>query len=144
MSGQAESDILTFRLADRLRTERDVLVAYLFGSAARGRSGSLSDVDVAVLFAEGASFGTRHLELIDAVTEVVGSERADVVVLNEAPAALAYRVLKHGRAIVVRDERARLDHWCRTVETYLDMEPIRRRIEEGLRHRLQEGRFGRP
>ncbi len=35
-----------------LRRHPRVLVAYLFGSTARGRAGPLSDVDVAVLLAE--------------------------------------------------------------------------------------------
>lgn len=85
----------------------------------------------------------RDLDLIDAVADVVGSERADVVVLNNAPVALAYRVISDGRPIVVNDEGARVRHWVETVDRYLDMAPLRRTLEQGLRHRLEEDRFGR-
>ncbi len=67
-----------------------------------------------------------------------------MVLLNGAPVALAYRVLRDGRLLVCRDEGARVDHWVRTVVRYLDMEPFFRTFEEGLRHRILEGRFGRP
>lgn len=52
---------------------------------------------------------------------MVGSERADVLVLNDAPVALAYRVLRDGRRLIVNDEVARVAHWVRTVDRYLDM-----------------------
>lgn len=133
---------LSEALAARLAGEADVLVAYLFGSQARGTPTALSDVDVAVLLAPGWSFD-RHLELIDVIGEVVSPARADVVVLNNAPVALGYRVLRDGRPLVVNDESARVRHWVETVDRYLDMAPLRRTLERGLRHRLEEGRFGR-
>ncbi len=58
--------------------------------------------------------------------------------------ALAYRVLREGRVLLCRDEEARIEHWVRTVVRYLDMEPFFRTLEEGVRHRILEGRFGRP
>lgn len=131
------------RVRARLEAETDVLVAYLFGSEAQGSAARRSDVDVAVLLREDADVARRHLELIAAVGEAVGGRDADVVVLNEAPAALGYRVLRDGRLLLSRDDRARVAHWVRTVDRYLDMEPMRRTLAEGLRHRLAEGRFGR-
>jgi predicted nucleotidyltransferase len=141
-SSAALSDATIEALAARLRAEPDVLVAYLFGSQARGTATGLSDVDIAVLLARGWTFD-RDLDLIDAVAAVVGSERADVVVLNNAPVALAYRVISDGRLLVVNDQGARVRHWVETVDRYLDMAPLRRTLDEGLRHRLEEGRFGR-
>lgn len=129
------------RLAGRLEREPDVLVAYLFGSVARGTSGSLSDVDVAVLLREGADTASRQLALAADLAEIAGS--VDLTILNDAPIALAYRVLRDGRVIMCRDERARVEYWAHTVDRYLDMEPFRRTLAEGLRHRLEEGRFGR-
>lgn len=131
------------RLRERLEREADVLVAYLYGSRARGKAGPLSDVDVAVLLREDGDLFERRLELIAAVAEVTGSEAADVVLLNEIPVALGYRVLRDGKILLSRDERARVHYFVRTVDRYLDMAPMRRLYSEGLRHRLEEGRFGR-
>lgn len=132
------------RLRQALEAREDVLVAYLFGSAARGKAGPLSDVDVAVLLAEDGDRFARFLEVVGEVARVVGPERADVVLLNEAPVALAYRVLRDGRVLLCRDDGARIEHWVRTVVRYLDMEPFFRTLEEGVRHRILEGRLGRP
>lgn len=130
-------------LRSRLEQEVDVAAAYLFGSQVRGTAGALSDVDVAVLLDDASNHHRRQLALLDALGAVVGSERIDVVVLNDAPVAVAYRVLREGTLLVSKDERKRIAHWVATVDRYLDMEPMRRRIEEGQRHRLKEGRFGR-
>lgn len=132
------------RLRVLFEGEPDVVIAYLYGSHARGTAGPGSDVDVAVLLRRGADLPRRHLELIASVASVAGSKRADVVLLNEAPVALAYRVLRDGVLLVSNDDRERIAFWTRTVDRYLDMEPMRRALAAGLRHRLEEGRFGRP
>jgi len=141
-SMDAATDLVR-RLRTRLEREPDIVFAYLFGSQARGKTGPLSDVDVAVMVAPEEDGLDQHLRMIRAVAEVVGSERADVVILNRAPVALAHRVLRDGRVILSRDDRARIEHWVRTVDRYLDMAPLRRALEEGLKHRLEEGRLGR-
>lgn len=129
-------------LAERLEREPAVRVAWVFGSVARGTAGPLSDVDVAVLL--DPSDDRSRGDAFAAVAEVVGSERADLVVLGGAPVALAFRVIRDGRVLVDRDPRARTAFWVRTVDRYLDMAPMRRTLADGLRHRVEEGRFGRP
>lgn len=131
------------RVARRLRDEPGVLAAYVFGSVGRGTAGRHSDLDIAVLLG-GTPTSSRRMELIDAVAAAAGTDRVDVVVLDDAPPALAYRVLRDGWLLFSRDEVARLAHWVRTVDRYLDMEPMRRALAAGVRHRLEEGRFGRP
>jgi len=141
-------DAVVVHVEDRLRAalgrHEDVLVAYLFGSTARGTAGPMSDVDVAVLVKDEYDLAQRRLDLIGDVSSIVGSERADVVLLNEAPVSLAYRVLRDGRLIVCRDEQARVRHFVETVDRYLDMAPFREALSSGVGHRVQEGRFGRP
>ncbi len=134
-------------LEDRLRAalERhpEVLVAYLFGSAARGRSRPGSDVDVAVLLADGADGLELRLGLLGDLAAAAGTDELDLVVLNEAPNELAFRVLRDGRVLVCRDERARVRHRVRTILDHLDLEPLRRIVARGLARRLAEGTFGR-
>lgn len=124
-------------LAARLGSEPDVIVAYLFGSRARGTARPTSDIDVAVLLNADADTHWRRLELGARLGDTV-----DLVVLNDAPVALAYRVLRDGILLVSNDERARIRHWTRTVDRYLDTAPLRRALAAGTRHRLEEGRFG--
>ena len=53
-------------------------------------------------------------------------------------------VLRDGVLLLSRDDRARVRYVVRTVDGYCDMAPMRRMYAEGTRHRLAEGRFGRP
>lgn len=150
--GDQQPDELAARLREWLQGEADVVVAYLFGSRARGDSGPLSDVDVAVLL-DGEAAGRRELELRAVVEAAIathagrstggGPPRVDLVILNVAPVSVAYRVLAQGMLLLSRDERARVAHWADTVDRYLDMAPLRATLAEGLGHRLEEGRFGR-
>ncbi len=145
MSGRTITgvDELERALTAVLERYPDVKLAYLFGSQARGTARTLSDVDVAILLEED---GDRHavvLELAAELSGAAGGRHVDVVVLNTAPVALAYRVIRDGRLLLSRDERARVEHWARTVDRYIDMAPFRRTLAEGTRHRIDEGRFGR-
>lgn len=132
---------LTERLRRLLIGAPGVLVAYLYGSPARGRAGPLSDVDVALLL--DSDDEQRRLELTAAIAHAVAPMRADVVILNDAPVALSYRVLRDGMVLVSRDDKARVDHWVRAVDRYLDMAPARRLLAAGTRNRLRQARFGR-
>jgi predicted nucleotidyltransferase len=131
------------RLRSALERHADVIVAYLFGSTARGRAGPLSDLDVAVLLREGADTEATQLDLIGDLARAAGTDEIDLVVLNDAPNELAFRVIRDGRVLLCRDEAARVHHRVRTILEYLDLEPLRRLVAQGLRHRLTEGTFGR-
>ena len=67
---------------------RDVRLAYLFGSAALGREGLDSDLDVAVLFDDSVGENERSERRFELTTELVGLVHVndvEVVVLNDAP-----------------------------------------------------------
>lgn len=138
----ALTDAETAALTERLRAQADVLVAYLFGSTARGTDGPTSDVDVAVLLSAQPS-PRRRLGLLSEVATVLAPRQADLVVLNDAPPALGYRVVAEGRPLLVRDEAARVRYTADIVGRYLDLAPVRRELASAQRHRLAEGRFGR-
>jgi predicted nucleotidyltransferase len=120
----------------------DVVLAYLFGSQARGQAGPLSDIDVAVLLAdtvaEADAFELR-LALMDEITYHLRTNAVDVLVLNHAPLALAYRVLRDGVLIYCRDEAKRVEFTARTVNMYLDFEPFLERHEHAILERARKG-----
>lgn len=111
-----------------------VLFAYLFGSHVTGRAHVRSDVDVAVYLEEGGPPG-RSLDLslrlagaLERTCRVAPVEA--LVVLNEAPIALAGRVLAGRTVIYSRDEPARVAFESRTFRMFCDFErhaePLRR------------------
>ena len=119
-----------------------VVMAYLFGSHARGRAWAHSDVDVAVLL-EGHPNADRCfdmcLEIIGGLTEILHTNEVDVLILNQAPPALSYAVLRNGIPIFCRDHQARIEFHLHTVNEYLDFKPILKRHEHTI---LEKARIG--
>lgn len=106
------------------RREQAVTVAYLFGSAAEGATGPLSDVDIAVLLQEGHDLTLDlRLHLMDKLAEILGRE-TDLVILDEANPLLRYEVISHGKVLYCRDESERVAFEERTLDEYLDMGKI--------------------
>jgi predicted nucleotidyltransferase len=103
-----------------------VVFAYLFGSQAKGTAGSLSDIDIAVYFAEEVVAGERfdvRLGLLGELTDLYKTDRVDLVVLNDAPPLLAHRILKEGLLIFSDDDKMRLEYEVKAVLKYLDWKP---------------------
>jgi predicted nucleotidyltransferase len=124
----------------------DVVLAYLFGSHARGTAGPLSDVDIAVL----ARPGMNSHQLFDLRLELIGDLMArlacndvDVVLLNQASLALSYRVLRDGRLLYCRDEQVRIEYQAGIVSRYLDFKPIIERHERAILDRARRGELTR-
>lgn len=136
-------------LADRLRAfcvgQDDVVAAYLFGSAVTGRPGPLSDVDVAVLLdapeatVSGPIAGSRQADLSARLPSALCVPRVDVVILNAAPAALAFRVVGGGRVVVGGESPARVRFEIALLRRYVDYLPLEREYTNSLRERLSRG-----
>lgn len=132
------------RLRELLRDERDVAFAYLFGSFAKDRPRSASDVDVAVFFTESVApdeRSSRALALEAALERALGRP-AQVVPLNDAPLDLARNVLGHGVSVLTRDEAARRAFYVETGRRYYDMASAREIFNRYRARRIREGRFG--
>lgn len=134
------------RLALRFAADATVAAAYLYGSRARGDARPGSDVDLAVILGSKLSPAERwrrRLALLEAAAGELGSDAVDLVVLEEAPAPLAHRVVRDGRLLVDTDPRRRVEVVEDVFRRYLDEAPLRRALDEGLRARIAEGRFAR-
>jgi predicted nucleotidyltransferase len=119
-----------------------VLAAYLFGSYARGQAGPLSDVDVAVLLDDACdeqrSFDIR-LEVIGGLMRMLHTNDVDVIVLNQAPLALQYRVVRDGILLYCRERQPTIEFAARTVSMYLDFKPVIERHERAILERARRG-----
>jgi uncharacterized protein len=129
-----------------LGAHAEVLEAYLFGSQARGQSGPLSDVDIAVYIDAAAldrpGFGI-DAELGSELQVALGRSDVDVVVLNRAGPLLYHRVLRDGERLLSRDPPATTTREGYALSRYCDFVPQLRKIEAAHRARIQAGRFGR-
>jgi len=110
--------------------EGDPRIAYaiVFGSAASGKTHAHSDVDVAL---EPLAPLTRHEvgDLIGRLEQACGRP-VDLVLLDGAAPAIAYRVFRDGRPLFVTDRAAFVRRKQRAIMEYLDFEPLERRFVE--------------
>lgn len=107
-----------------LADDSRIAYALLFGSSARGASNAHSDVDVALGLAAGARLTALELgELASQLTDAAGRP-VDLVLLDEAPPGLAYRIFRDGQTIVERDREALVERKARAILEYLDFQPI--------------------
>jgi hypothetical protein len=135
-------------LAPYFARRREILLAYLFGSTAQGRTHKLSDIDIALLVDE------KKFKVLDArepygykafmMAELMGllhTNAIDLVLLHEASPLLANEVISQGDILFCRYEPTRIDFEVRTKHRYIDTEPLRRIKQEYLYERIRGGRF---
>ena len=124
----------------------EVVAAFLIGSQARGSAGPLSDVDVAILHAPGLTSRERlelRLYLGSSAAAALGTPEIDIVLLNGAPPLLRHRALRDGIRLLDHSPEKRIDFEVRTLNDYVDTEPLRRLGSRRLRKSIAEGNFGR-
>ena len=89
-------------IARSVSKRREIQAAYLFGSAASGRTRTDSDLDLAVLLTRPISASRSldyRLKLMTDLGAALHRSDVDVVILNDAPPLLAHRI-QIGRAHV--------------------------------------------
>jgi len=142
----AETRRLLEILNAALLPRAEILEAYLFGSMATGATHAHSDVDVAVYLADerptSSAFGYAS-DLAAVLMAALGTNRVDVVVLNDAPPLLYHRVLRDGQRILSRDLRATTTREGYALSRYCDYVPQLAKIEAAHAARIAAGRFGR-
>jgi hypothetical protein len=124
----------------------DVVLAYLYGSQARGTPGPLSDVDVAVLFRAGLSGAERfrqELALMRELTDIFRREDVFIADLDNATPLLRFEVYREGRLLYCQDDALRIKFLTEALRDYEDTRPLRAIQQKYLQQRMAEGTFGR-
>ena len=106
----------------RFFKSKNIELAYLFGSRARGKASILSDYDFAILAPENG-FKDYHRFLHDLSTVMNGS-RVDVVILKDAPVELRYRIIKEGILLYQKNRYIKVEFEGDTLSRYFDFLPI--------------------
>jgi uncharacterized protein len=122
-----------------------VALAYLFGSAATGRTTPLSDIDIALVLLEGQIDDKDRLmfelKVEDELASGCGLSNADVRVINKAPVAIRGEVVTEGILLFSRDEELRVEFETRTRSEYFDFLPAIKFIRESYFDHLRERGF---
>lgn len=112
--------------AEYFGRQPDVVVAYLFGSVARGQATPLSDVDIAVLLdptAEPEAVLDRQITLLTELTQLAELE-VQLTLLNDVPPLLAYEVIREGILLHQRSGAERVAFQVKAMKEYFDVQPM--------------------
>jgi hypothetical protein len=106
-----------------LEKQDAVVLSYLFGSVAQQRAGKLSDVDLAVYLDETLNSYEKfdlELELLSDLGDIIGTDRVDLVVMNDAPISLNFEVINANHPLFIRDKDLKVDFEHYIMSRYLD------------------------
>lgn len=124
-----------------------VVLGYLFGSAARGERGPLSDVDVAVVFDDHVpkeEYFDREIALSSKLESALGEKQVDVVNLKKARSPLLkLNVIAEGEPIFVRDNALRFRTEREIVREYEDARFLHDIAASIMKEQLKDGTFGK-
>lgn len=106
-----ETDKLVANLKNYFEKRNDIVMAFLFGSYAKGRGHKESDVDIAVYFrprsgveVESKSYYNHESEVWSDVEKITGRE-VDLLVLNRASSSVCDVAVRRGIPIIIKDRR---------------------------------------
>lgn len=120
------------RLVGLFSKTKGLVLAYLFGSAGKGRGGLMSDVDIAVLFGKEPP-PNQFTKFIGRIMEVLEFPAVDVVLLNKASPLLKYEVVKEGKLLYFKSEDRINEFEMGVLKRYFDTKWLRERQNQILR-----------
>lgn len=121
-----------------LEAEPRVAYALVFGSSARGTTHAHSDLDVAI--GTTAHLGHREIGTLLGALEARAGRPVDLVLLDEAGPALAYRVFRDGIVVFERDHAALVARKAKAILDYLDFKPLEDVLVRGALEAARRGR----
>ena len=97
-------------IRDYLSQRPDIVMAFIFGSYARGTAITESDFDIAIYFKpagrgiewEEEIFYKEEDAIWGTIEKIIGI-RTDLVILNRAPSILAYSIIQDGTPLIIKD-----------------------------------------
>ncbi|MHC1727776.1 MAG: nucleotidyltransferase domain-containing protein [Syntrophobacteraceae bacterium] len=123
ISASALEKIETFARSNKL-----IVAAYVFGSAAAGRERPQSDIDVALMI-RGSMDGFARVQLETTLSNLLGKD-IDLVIFGRASPLLQHQILKYGRIVYESDPVERVRQEVASRWEYLDSLVLYRIIEK--------------
>lgn len=137
MEGEARG-----RIRAALERRREIVLAYLFGSHARASGSPGSDIDIAVALRTRPADPLRYrARLAEDLTREAGGTPVEVVLLEDAPPALAGRIVREGQILLSRDERRRVRLEVDVLRREFDTAPLRKALDRAQSEAIRTGRF---
>jgi predicted nucleotidyltransferase len=111
--------------------EKNILLTYIFGSQVTGKAGPLSDYDFAVFLSQKPSFQFKY-KLKNKLLSILDSKQVDLVILNDTPIELKYKVVATGKIIFKKNSIVRTEFEADTLSQYFDYLPVLREQKKDI------------
>ena len=144
---QLSDESISRTLANYMQTRREIVLAYLFGSLVKRKRGPVHDIDVAVLVSpdrlkaldQAEPYGYRA-RLVVEIAGRLGTNKIDLVLLNQSSPVLLRQVIGKGRLIYSVSEEKRILFETSALRRHADTAHLRnikrlyrrKRIEMGM------------
>ena len=125
--------------------ENGVVLAYIFGSAAKKELTKLSDIDFAVLLDKTIpqnKYYQIRLSLLDRLGRAIKSKPIDIAILNNASPLLSQLVILQGKIIFCKDEDLRVNFQVKSLKEFDDALYLRRVYYNYLEERVKKNKLG--
>ncbi len=109
-------------LIEKIKEFPEVLAIILFGSYAKNKAKEISDIDIAVVL-------RRVDKQIEAEIGSMYSKSLDVVLFHRLPLHIQFEVLKYGKEVFCRDEKALLEIKRMVLVEYIEMSEMYERVK---------------
>ena len=132
------------KLKDIFKDYPYIASAYLFGSQATGKTGPMSDIDIAILLKDNAPEGRELIHEEDYLAyrleDTLQIKEVDLIELNKQGLIFVHNVLKTCKLIYDAAPDFRIRFVAKVISDYCDFEPTLRFMNnyhfEGYRRRL--------
>src|SRR6187455_2570729 len=118
-------------IAEVLTRDSRIAYALIFGSVARGVSQTGSDLDIAIGVQPGVPYSVQEVGSLVADLEREAGRRVDLVIVNDASPAVAYRIFRDGAPLFVRNTGLLVAQKTRAILDYLDFRPVEQTATRG-------------
>ncbi|HAZ27446.1 TPA: nucleotidyltransferase domain-containing protein [Candidatus Acetothermia bacterium] len=126
------------RLPEVFCSYPEIQAVYLFGSAAEGRAGLRSDLDLAIV-SDSPRLREKRLDILADLVRA-GFDEVDLVFIDEdRDLVLAYEAVRANCLVYARPDFDRGGTYSRVVRKYLDFEHFLRIQREALKRRVLRG-----
>ncbi|MFC1496825.1 nucleotidyltransferase domain-containing protein [Candidatus Margulisiibacteriota bacterium] len=127
-----------------IKNQKDVILAYIYGSQAKGKARKNSDTDIAVLLDEKKSPPTPYGRDVNLAGKIEKPTKLniDLRILNNSSPFFAFQVIKHGKVLYSADENRRVEFESRARCKYFDLKPMYKMFFRDMNNRIDRGEYG--
>ncbi|MBU4293333.1 MAG: nucleotidyltransferase domain-containing protein [Actinobacteria bacterium] len=133
MEDKINLTIVKKKLLSYFKKHKEVLFAYIFGSQITKKTNKFSDIDIAIFIDkikiddELYRYGYQAETLTD-IMNLLGTNKVDLVILNDVKPLLKHRVIYFGELIYSINEKERINFQVDTINKYMDYKMLQKKI----------------